>query len=430
MSDILIITPDYASHYLPLSAVAAELMRRGFGVTVATGPGLRSRVQADGFVHAELVLGAGSNPGVIRAEDQEFEESSRLAGFFDSSRRGMIATLMYQARFRLDDLLWQPEWVTEQLHLILCEVRPEIVVVDQLAFGATAALRGLGQQFVSFHPGHPSAMSSEWPYGFPAKIPARLASDLDGLPELRAVCEGVADQFTHRYNDVVRRLDSGAAPVVNAFAATSQLLTLVNYPASMGNGYRLPEATKYIGASIPSSRMLEPIASTLTETRPLVYISLGSFFSARADILGKLIAVFRHQEVDVALATGVTDLGQLPPIPGHWIVAPYLPQPALIARSSLVVSHGGNNTVTETLFAGVPLLVGPLSTDQFSGAADIEAAGVGAAFDPNHDDPQTIAGLARDVLAGEAVAKAEQLGVSLRAHPGPKMATDLIEAVA
>jgi UDP:flavonoid glycosyltransferase YjiC (YdhE family) len=108
-------------------------------------------------------------------------------------------------------------------------------------------------------------------------------------------------------------------------------------------------------------------------------------------------------------------------------VAEYLPQPALIRTSDLVITHGGNNTVTEALTAGVPLLVGPLSTDQFAAAADIESAGLGEVFDPNFDDATSIAALAQGVLAGDAVAVAGELGQELRRRPGHAYAARLID---
>ena len=92
----------------------------------------------------------------------------------------------------------------------------------------------------------------------------------------------------------------------------------------------------------------------------------------------------------------------------------------------LVVSHGGNNTVTEALAAGVPILVGPLSTDQFAGAADLEQAGLGLVFDPNRDDPATITGLAHRVLGSSLADEADRLGKELRARPGAGLAADFI----
>ena len=155
----LLLSPDYASHYFPLSALGRELRSRGHDVVVATGPALRSRVEQDEFGYRELVLGPGSNPGLIRAAEQPGDEAGRVDAFLDATRNGMIATLRYQAESRLRDLLWRPEEVTIRLRELLAEVRPSIVISDQLAFGATLALRALEQPYVSFHPGHPSAIA-------------------------------------------------------------------------------------------------------------------------------------------------------------------------------------------------------------------------------------------------------------------------------
>ena len=156
-------------------------------------------------------------------------------------------------------------------------------------------------------------------------------------------------------------------------------------------------------------------------------MSLGSFFSARSDILVKIADALRHEPVDVVFARGTTSRELLEPVPDHWIVEEYLPQPALVRRSDLVITHGGNNTITEALTAGVPLIVGPLSTDQFAGAADIERAGVGRVFDPNHDSARDISAMVHEVLQSEAVGRAADLGTRLRSTPGQGLAADFIE---
>lgn len=427
MKRVLVVSPDYASHYLPMSAVAAELSARGFEVIVATGPGLRTRIREDGFGHTELRLGAGSNPGVIRTEDQASVERRRLDGFFEASRRGMVATLTYQAQHRLDDLLWEPGRVATRMRTILDDISPDHILVDQLAFGATAALRGLDRAFIGFHPGHPSALAGDAVYGLPPRVPRKFLSDRHGWAELQILCRTVAATFTERYNRVIHTIDPGAPGVADAFAATSNLLTLVNYPEELSGSYRLPPTARPIGSSVSPHRLEERIE--WKPGRHLVYISLGSFFSTREDILARLVAAFRHETVSVALATGVADPSRLGNLPDHWLVRAYLPQPALIAQADLVVTHGGNNSITEALRAGVPLLVGPLSTDQFAGAADIEEADLGSTFDPNRDAPDVIAEIARSVLGGEAVARARRLGRSLRTRPGPRLAADLIEAL-
>lgn len=427
MSTILLVVPDYASHYFPLSAVGEALQNRGNRVVVATGPGLRSRVVADGFEHRRLVLGPGSNSGLLRANSQSLEEQRQMELFFDATRQGMVPTLMHQARNRQRDLLYQPERVAQEMSQLLGDVRPDRVVVDQLAFGATAALRGLGRLFVSFHPGHPSAIPTGWPYGYPPRIPQRIYVDVDGLAELKTSSQQVVNRFTREYNDAMLALDSSAELVSDAFAAVSPCRTIINFPAQLADAYPRPHRASYIGSSIRHQDLPRDLARSHTR-RPRIYASLGSFFSGRTDILQKLVSAFRYQNVELMLASGTTPRSELGSIPDHWTVSEYLPQPALLRTADLAITHGGNNTVTEALTAGVPLLVGPLSTDQFAAAADIESAGLGATFDPNFDDANTISGLAAELLGGDAPARAAELGRQLQAEPGKEIAASLVEA--
>ena len=146
----LVVVPDYVSHWNPLAAVAAALAGRGHAVVVATGPALGPRVEADGFAHVFLRLGAGSNPGVTRSV-----QDAELDGFFAATLSGMVSTLRYQAERRRHDLLWEPEAVAERVRDVVEDVAPDAVLVDQLAFGATATLRGLRVPYLSFLPGHP-----------------------------------------------------------------------------------------------------------------------------------------------------------------------------------------------------------------------------------------------------------------------------------
>ena len=101
-----------------------------------------------------------------------------------------------------------------------------------------------------------------------------------------------------------------------------------------------------------------------------------------------------------------------------------LPQVTLLGRAALAVSHGGNNSVTEALTAGVPLLLLPLSTDQFAGAAAIEDAGYGEALDPNSLAPSEIREAAQRLLAlgGDARARLDALAASLVSRPGAERA--------
>jgi MGT family glycosyltransferase len=429
---VLLVSPDYASHYLPLSGLGQALARRGHDVVVATGPALAGRVSADGFEHRELVLGPASNPGLAR-ESAQGDEATQLRAFLAATRRGMVATLRLQAEARERDLLWQPAAVTGRLGEIVDDLKPTVVVSDQLAFGATLALRALEQPHVSFHPGHPAAIPGPGElYGFPSHRPEQFRAHARELAELRRLCARVSERFTRTFNETLGRLNPRAEPVATALSATSPLLTLVNYPVQLAGQRRalLPRTARFVGASVRRREELRGGLATLLEvedSRPRIYVSLGSFLSARSDVLQRIVSAFRTLPVRLVVASGVTPRSALGPIPSDWHVASYLPQADVLRSCDLAISHGGNNTVTEALWAGVPLLVCPFSTDQFAGAEDVRRAGLGDVFDPNAAAPEEIADRALRVLAGLEPRRAAALGVALRARFGPQHASRLVE---
>ena len=126
----------------------------------------------------------------------------------------------------------------------------------------------------------------------------------------------------------------------------------------------------------------------------------------------------------VAIATGSTSTAQLGAIPAAWLIRPFLPQIELLGHADGAICHGGNNTVTEALSAGTPLLILPMSTDQFAIAADVERAGVGVSADPNSVSAATLAGLAQ--FGDGTRSRVEGLASDLAREPGPQLAARLL----
>ncbi|MFN0156083.1 MAG: glycosyltransferase [Gaiella sp.] len=425
---VLLVVPDYASHWYPLSAVAEALGTRGHRVVVATGKTLAPLVAAAGHEHVELKLGSGSNAGVPASG-----ADAELNAFFATTREGMIQTLRYQAERRRRDLLWEPQAVAERLRHILKTVLPDTVLVDQLAFGATAALRGLRVPFLSFLPGHPCQLPAQGEtFGYPGLRPPTFAPSVAALRSLKTLCADVASEFTATYNAVTASLHATATPLDDAFAAGGTLGTLVNYPWQMGaHADRRPHA-RFVGSCIRSETpdpALERLAHERRE-RPRAYVSLGSFLSARTDVMQLITEALRALGWDAVIATGYTDPGALGSTPANWVVREHLPQVAALEACDVVVCHGGNNTVTEALTAGLPVIAAPFSTDQFAGAEDLRRAGLGDAIDPSATTGDEIAGVLSSVLGGAAARRAAELGIELRHAPGAQLAADAVEAAA
>ena len=429
----LLVSPDYASHYFGLATLGRERRRRGGRVIVATGPALRDRVLADGFEHVELRLGAGHNDGVAGAGGQSDAERDHLRAFFDATRRGMTETLAYQVTSRGRDMLWEPETVTRGLAAILGRVRPRHVIVDQLAFGATLALRALEQPFISFLPSHPCQLPRLGdPDAFPLRFPAELAPADDALAALRTLCEDRTRAFTDAYNTTLEALNPAAELVPEAVSAGSPLLTLIAYPEELAPDAPRP-GVALIGPVVrdeaPDAGLRHGLAQR-RPGRPTIYVSLGTFLSAREDALATIVDALRGLDVNVVLSTGVADPGSLGRLPEHWYVRPSLPQVAALAACDAVICHGGNNTVMEALTRGLPVLAGPFSSDQFVAAEDLRRSGVGDAFDPNRAGAADIARRLSALLTPAPQERARELGQRLRARPGAERAWDEIEHTA
>ena len=430
---LLVISPDYASHLFPLATLATAWQDAGERVVVATGPATDAIVRRFGFEREHLQLGRGSNPGVIRAEDQPRGEDDALRGFFDATRRGAVETLAFQAAARGDDLLWDPLNVAREVQRVVDRVRPDQVIVDHLAFSARLALSSAGVRHGDVVLGHPTALTvGDEVYGYPPAWPSAINPDPAALAELRRLCERVRDQFTAQWNGALATLNPGAPASDDAFAETGDVL-LLNYPGELHPPARTallgPHA--FLGSAVRTEEPDAEVDAWLAAgDEPIVYVSLGSFLSVRSDVLARIAEALRGLDVRVALASGSTPREALGPIPASWLVREVLPQVTLLARSALAVSHGGNNSVTEALTAGVPLLLLPLSTDQFAGAAALEDAGFGEVLDPNAATPDEMRGAAAWLLSlhPDAAARLAALSHDLTSSPGAHRAHAVLAA--
>jgi UDP:flavonoid glycosyltransferase YjiC (YdhE family) len=423
---LLVISPDYASHLLPLATLATAWRDRGERVVVASGSATADLVARFGFERRDLRLGRGSNPGVITADQQQVDERDSLSGFFEATRRGAVPTLAYQARERLTDLMWRPVETARATQRIVDDVSPDQIIVDHLAFSARLGLTTAGIRHGDIVLGHPSALpvGSEV-YGYPPAWPDALRPRADELDDLLRLCEQVSARFTREWNRAARELRADMPPSADAFAEHGPIV-LYNYPAELADDSRRAFLPPHL--FLGSTRRIEPldaeVESWLSTADPFVYVSFGSFLSVRGDVLRRSVDALRALDLRAAVATGSTDAAELGELPAGWLVRDYLPQVRLLGAAAAAVTHGGNNSVTEAIGSGVPLVVLPFSTDQFAGAAAVERSGFGVALDPNAASVDELGSALMQVLALDADTSARLDAVAARqaATPGPELA--------
>ena len=430
---LLVISPDYASHLLPLAALGAAWRDAGERVVVASGPATAGIVESFGYERAHLQLGRGSNPGVIRADHQPDAEADSLRGFFDATREGMVPTLAYQARERLVDLMWQPVQKARDTLAVIEAVRPDAILVDHLAYSARLALWAADVPHADVVLGHPTALPVGGEvYGCPPTWPRAFRPDPTGMARLEALCRQVATGFTAEWNRAAAQLAPGLPTVDDAFALHGPLV-LYNYPEELAAPDRaagLPPH-RYLGGSLRDEPADPEVDAWLSTDEPFVYVSFGSFLSVRGDVLARVVEALRGTGVRAAIASGSTPAAELGELPADWLVRAYLPQVRLLRAAAATVTHGGNNSVTEAVATATPLLVLPFSTDQFAGAEAVERTGVGEALDPNTASVGELrAAVVRLLdLSGVGAETLRSAARALELEPGPARALRVATAV-
>lgn len=97
----------------------------------------------------------------------------------------------------------------------------------------------------------------------------------------------------------------------------------------------------------------------------LVYISLGTVKNQMTDFYRSCIEAFRESAYEVILSAGKdTDIQALGEIPPHIHVFQSVDQIAVLQKADVFLTHCGMNSVNESLYFGVPMVLFPQTSEQ------------------------------------------------------------------
>jgi MGT family glycosyltransferase len=157
-----------------------------------------------------------------------------------------------------------------------------------------------------------------------------------------------------------------------------------------------------------------------------VYLSLGSLGSADVDLMRRPVEALAEAPHRFVVSKGPrADEFDLPP--NMWGEA-RLPQTSIIPACDLVITHGGNNTTTEALHFGKPMIVLPLFWDQYDNAQRVRELGFGLRLDTYGFEDRQLRDAVDRLLADDAMrATMATNGDAIRRADGTGTAADLIE---
>jgi MGT family glycosyltransferase len=314
------------------------------------------------------------------------------------------------------------KYVDDRLHEIIGELDPDVIVEDNVVgFAALPACGRPWARIVSCNPTEvrdpavPPVFS-----GYPAADRSQWDAYWDAYRDAHAELHADFDAFCR---------ERGAPPLPELeFMFESPWLNMTVYPDEVDypRVRPLPDTWHNLQASVRATDApyeLDP------GPEPLLYLSLGSLGSADVELMRTLVAELADGPYRLIVSKGPQhDQFELAP---NMTGAEFLPQTSILPQVDLVITHGGNNTVTESLFFGKPMVVLPLFWDQYDNAQRVHDTGFGIRLDTYGHTREQLTGAVDRLLADGALrTRLDALATRLQAVPGTERAADLIEGLA
>jgi MGT family glycosyltransferase len=312
------------------------------------------------------------------------------------------------------------KYVHERLLEIFDEVQPDVIVEDNVV--SFPALQASGRPWARIMSCNPAEMKDP---AVPPVFSGYSSNDRSGWAEYwdeyrRAHAELHAD-----FDDFCR--SHGAPPLPELdFMHESPWLNLSLYPAEVDYARESALAPTWSNLETSVRSTDEPWDGAPSGDGPLVYLSLGSLGSADVELMRALIANLADAPYRVIVSKGPQH-DQLE-LADNMVGEEFLPQTSVLPQVDLVITHGGNNTVTECLYFGKPMVVLPLFWDQYDNAQRIDETGFGIRLDTYGHEPDELTGAIEKLLADEDLRqRLTATSTRLQQRPGTAVAAQLIE---
>ena len=292
----------------------------------------------------------------------------------------------------------------------VAEFKPDALLVDQQAMAGLAVAEANGL-----------------PWATSATTSATVYDQMELMPKVQEWADGLQRGFLRSAG-----LDEATAATVD-LRFSSQLVLVFSTKAFVGDD-EFPDHYAFVGPSITARPDDTPfdwawMDAAVEADQPVVLVSLGTLNWPNG---GRFFTVAAEALADMAVRAIVIAPPELVEhAPPNVLVTPRVPQLALMPHLDAVVSHGGHNTVCETLAHGVPLVVAPIRDDQPAIADQVVRAGAGVRVAFRRVKADELRGAIDTALNdGGLRAGAARVQASFAAAGGPREAADHLERLA
>ncbi|WP_327398161.1 macrolide family glycosyltransferase [Streptomyces phaeochromogenes] len=355
MSTIAFLNIAMHGHVNPTLPVAAELVRRGHSVTYHTSPAFREEIEA-----------VGATVRLYPGGDQPLPDPPTPVTLME----GLASTAVRLLPPVLTDLR---------------RIRPDLIVHDSAClWGAVAACEL-----------KVPAASSFTTFAFNRHVPSPTRGSWTLLAEAATRRNSLKGYLRARRG--LRRFDTSGLPLLDLGNIRQPLNLVYTSRVFQPAVEEFDRSYQFVGASI-GARPADPSFPADQLRDPVLYASLGTVFNADPQLLRGFATALAPLGGTVVVSTGQTDPAALGPLPPNVLARRFVPQPEVLARAALFITHGGMNSVNEAMYAGVPMLVVPQGADQPMVARRVAELGAGLSIRTEDVTEESVRALAARLL--------------------------------
>ena len=328
-------------HTNPTLGIVRELISRGHQVWYYSYNSMREKVESAGATF-------------VSCDDYDMEQKLDAK---DTARVGK--DLAFSTKILVDTTLALDDKVCREME----ELNPDCIVADSMALWGKAVALKLGIPFVS----------STTTFAFnrhSAKIMKQGTGDL--IKMFLSIPKTTVQ---------VKRLKDKGYPVNNILdiiGNDNNVHTIVyTSPNFQPCSETFSDKYAFIGPSVRTA------TDTIEKSRyKLIYISMGTVNNDMMPFYKNCVCALANTKYQVVMSVGnlvcVDDFGKLPE---NISVCPYVDQIAVLEKADVFISHCGMNSVTESLYYGVPLVMLPQTSEQKGVARRVLELGAGTMLD-------------------------------------------------
>jgi len=402
-----------------------KLLQRGHRVVFAAESSWKGKLEALGFVEDLVDLAPPPADGDDQDAGQFWKDFIRETA--PEFRKPTIEQLETFVKPTWQALIDGAMYCEPQLKAIVERVKPDVVVEDNVL--CFPALMTSGAPFVRVVSCNPLEMRGP---GIAPTFSGYAQDDQGPWPAFIDQYRSTHFEMWSTFNEWVQQQGAPALPELE-FIHESEAANLYVYPkeADYTDVRPLGDTWHRMDSSVRETDDNYPLPEKVRnrpEGSALIYLSLGSLGSADVALMKRLVDVLgttphrfivskgpQHDEFELA---------------DNMVGAEFLPQTTIINQVDLVITHGGNNTTTESLHFGKPMIVLPLFWDQYDNAQRIHELGFGIRLDTySFSDNEMLRAL--DTLLGDHDLRQKLVtqGEQIRARDGLSVGANVIESV-